>query len=223
MSALTLARPWLEFDLAAPHRVLSWALNRPGFVTADRIVWREVRDADLTPDLDVNAWFARELGARGLGEAVGLLTSRDVRCHHRRMAHRDGVTAEAVATVGLSNAERIGTRQQQPAGGWGTINIALRLDLPLAHSGLIEAMSLAVQARTAAVMEACHILPTGVATGTGTDCVAIAAPPGAAPYAGLHTAVGEAAGRAVFDAVAAGVREWLTCEGAEPTGPPDAR
>ncbi|MEO1272728.1 MAG: adenosylcobinamide amidohydrolase, partial [Myxococcota bacterium] len=46
-------------------------------------------------------------------------------------------------------------------------------------------------------------------TGTGTDCIVLAAPPGHAVYAGLHTAVGEAVGRAVYDAVAAGVRGWM--------------
>ena len=42
-------RPWLGVDLGAPHRVLSWAVHRPGLVSAQRILWREVRDADLTP------------------------------------------------------------------------------------------------------------------------------------------------------------------------------
>lgn len=50
---VTLSRPWLDFDLGAEIPVLSFTLNRPGFVTARRILWREVRNADLTPDLDV--------------------------------------------------------------------------------------------------------------------------------------------------------------------------
>lgn len=209
MSLLTLDRPWLEFDLGAPCRVISWALNRPGFVTTDKIVWREVRNADLPRDLDVHAWFAQTLEARGVADAVAFLTSRDVGCHHHGVAHIDGITAEAVATVGLSNAERIGTRLDRSGKDWGTINVALRLDAPLGQAALIEAMSIAVQARTAAVMDVGHMLPTGLSTGTGTDCVAIAAPPGDASYAGLHTAVGEATGRAVYDAVLAGAREWM--------------
>ncbi|MGR3481375.1 hypothetical protein [Salipiger marinus] len=43
--------------------MLSWALNRPGYVRARRILWREVRNADLPPDLDVRAWLAAELDA----------------------------------------------------------------------------------------------------------------------------------------------------------------
>ena len=67
-----------------------------------------------------------------------------------------------------------------------------------------------VQARTAAVMDAGFDLPGGggTATGTGTDCVAVAAPSGANPYAGLHTATGEAIGRAVYTAVHSGALEW---------------
>ncbi len=53
---LTLERPWLSVRTEAPVRVLSWALNRPGFTTTREIVWREVRNADLqvgdmAPDL----------------------------------------------------------------------------------------------------------------------------------------------------------------------------
>jgi adenosylcobinamide amidohydrolase len=48
-------------------------------------------------------------------------------------------------------------------------------------------------------------LPTGRATGTGTDCIVVAAPTGTEPFAGLHTEVGEAIGAAVYTAVAGGV------------------
>ncbi|MEO1532896.1 MAG: adenosylcobinamide amidohydrolase, partial [Pseudomonadota bacterium] len=64
-----LAPPWLVADLGRPHRVLSWALNRPGFVTAQRIAWREVRNADLPEDLDAAAWFAAEIEAAGHTDA----------------------------------------------------------------------------------------------------------------------------------------------------------
>lgn len=233
--ALTQRGPWLHFDLGAPLRVLSWSLNRPGFVTARAMVWREVHNADLTPDLDVAAWFADALAQQGWQDAVAFLTSRDIATWTAAQATVDGITAQAVATVGLSNAEHVGARVDymgrdwdDPPGsapsGWGTINIGLRLSFDtaatqsggsscgpscgLTDAALIELLAIAVQARTAAVMAAGIALPTGIATGTGTDCIAVAAPPGPLPYAGLHTAVGEAAGRAVRDAVAQGVEDW---------------
>ena len=126
MSGLTLHRPWLDFDLGAEMQVLSWAVNRPGLVRARRILWREVRNADLPPGLDVDAWLARELAERGAAEAVALLTSRDIGCFTEARAAVGGVEAHAVATVGLSNAERVGHRVDRRGQGWGTINMALR-------------------------------------------------------------------------------------------------
>lgn len=210
MGAVTLQRPWIEFDLGAEMQVLSWAVNRPGFVTARRILWREVRNSDLPRDLDVTEWFADELAERGSSDAVAFLTSRDVRHYCEALATIEGISAHAVATVGLSNGERIGSRGDYSRRDWGTINVALRLSEGLTQAGLIEALSIVVQARTAAVMEAGFELPGGggTATGTGTDCVAVAAPAGANPYAGLHTATGEAIGKAVYKAVHSGALEW---------------
>ncbi|MFD0858144.1 adenosylcobinamide amidohydrolase [Roseovarius aquimarinus] len=217
MSGLTLDAPWLEFDLGTEMRVLSWAINRPGLVTARRILWREVRNADLPADLDVHRWLKDALESRGARDAVAFLTSRDIACHHVARAEVEGMRATAVATVGLSNAERIGTRMDRSGQDWGTINIALRLEpgqgamagAGLSDAALIEALALAASARTAAVMEAGFDLPTGRATGTGTDCIAVAAPAGTIGYAGMHTALGEAAGRAVHEATARGAEEWM--------------
>lgn len=206
---VTLDRPWLEMDLGADLRVLSWSLNTPGFVTARHIVWREVRDADLPRDFDVDGWFRRELAARDRAQAVGLLTSRNIDAFNLAEHTADGIHARAVATVGFSNAERIGTRLDRGDKDWGTINVAVQVDAGLTDAALIETLSIATQARTAAVMDAGYDLPTGRATGTGTDCIAVAAPQGDVAFAGLHTAVGEAVGAAVFEAVSKGARVWM--------------
>ncbi|MFX0544571.1 adenosylcobinamide amidohydrolase [Roseovarius sp. S1116L3] len=213
MTVLTLEAPWLELDLGAETRVLSWAVHRPGFVLARRILWREVRNADLPADLDVEDWLQSALAARSALDAVTFLTSRDITCNHVTTAEVEGAKATAVATVGLSNAERIGQRVDRRGHDWGTINIALRLDTGqgagLTDAALVEALSIAASARTAAVMEVGLELPSGLATGTGTDCIAVAAAPGTTAYAGMHTDVGVAAGRAVFDAVHRGAVEWM--------------
>lgn len=214
MMRLRLDRPWLEADLGAPHRVLSWAVNRPGLVTARRILWREVRDEDLTPELDVPRWLSAELAARGAQDAVTMLTSRDIAAHHLARARAGGVEAAALATVGLSNAERVGTRIDRGAAAWGTINIAVQVSAGLTEAALVEALSIAAQARTAAMIAAGPDLPDGRATGTGTDCIALAAPAGEVCHAGLHTDLGEALGRAVFDVVTVGVAEWMATVGA---------
>jgi adenosylcobinamide amidohydrolase len=218
MSRLHLARPWLCLDLACEMPVLSWAVNRPGLVRARRILWREVRNADLPVDLDVEAWLDRELNERNALDAVCFLTSCDIGRHEDRSATAGPVTARAVATVGLSNAERVGTRLPAAAQGWGTINIAVEIDTGLTDAARIEALSIATEARTVAITEAGLRLATGTATGTGTDCIAIAAPEGTTRFAGLHTDTGEAVGRAVHEAVSRGARGWTTHQGAKRQG-----
>ncbi len=219
MTAVQLAQPWLSFDFGQQMQVLSWAINRPGFVSANRIVWREVRNADLPEDLDVQAWFARELQAQGETASVAFLTSRNVSRFTQARREVGHVAAHCVATVGLSNAERVGHRIDRSGQDWGTINVAVKLDHGLSQTGLIEALSIATQARTAAVMDGGFQLPSGLATGTGTDCIAVAAPRGATDYAGLHTQVGEALGAAVYAATYEGALAWRAEYGAERVGP----
>jgi len=141
-SRVTLEGPWLRFDLGAPSRVLSWALNRPGFVTAERIIWREVRNADLPKDLDVHDWLGAELVRAGEKDSVTFLTSRNIDSYQQAAVQVGPVNAFAVATVGLSNAERVGTRQPPHPLSYGTINVAAQVDLP--HTDVGEALGRAV-------------------------------------------------------------------------------
>ncbi len=206
---IVLDRPWLTLPLGAPHRVLSWALNRPGFVDADTILWREVRNADLPQDFDVKTWLCDALQDRDMADAVAFLTSRDVRAFESATVRVAGVKARAIATVGLSNAEHVGARMDRSNRDWGTINVAVQVSAGLSDAALIEALSIVAQARTAAVMALGHELPTGISTGTGTDCIAMAAPAGDIAFAGLHTDVGEAIGASVYAAVLAGGQDWM--------------
>jgi len=118
MSRVRLDRPWLTFDLGAKMQVLSWAINRPGFVSARQIIWREVRNADLPENLDVANWFDNELKAHGLEQSVAFLTSRDVSWFIDRTVTIGSVTAQSVVTVGLSNAERVGQRIDRDSDAW---------------------------------------------------------------------------------------------------------
>lgn len=209
MIAVGLDRPWLVADLPRPMRTLSWAPHRPGYAMASRIVWREIRNADLTEDLEVAPWFRAELQAAGQGDAVAMLTSRDIGTYRQASAEVAGIVADCVATAGLSNAESVGRRLPYHSADWGTINLAVAVAAPLSESAQLEALSVAVQARTAAVVAAGLMLATGPATGTGTDCVVMACDAGDLPFAGLHTAVGEAVGAAVLAAVTGAVDDWL--------------
>lgn len=215
MISVTLAPPWLEARLAAPMRVLSWAPLGAGWRVTDRILWREVTDADLGPGVDAMRWLAARVGEhpgerRQTGDVVAMMTSCDIRAWQEARALVEGVSAHCVVTLGLSNAEAVGARRPWQPAGHGTINILVATDAPLSRPAQLEAMGIAVQARTAALMDHDIRLSTGRATGTGTDCVALACPPGGRQrHAGLHTSAGEALGAATRTAVACAARCWL--------------
>ncbi len=212
MLNISLNWPWLSIKLQQNMQVLSWAVHRPGFVMTDQILWREVRNSDLSVDVDVGEWLGAEVAGIGASDAVVMLTSRNVRTYQTAEVAVDEINAVAIATVGLSNLERVGSRltPDEQKQMWGTINVAVITNQPLSQIGLLEASSIITEARTTAVIEADVKLPTGIATGTGTDCVAIAAPIGEENYAGLHTPQGEAIGRAAYQAVSACVQDWIT-------------
>src|SRR5262249_36698794 len=95
----------------------------------------------------------------------------------------------------------------------GTVNLLVQLSRPLSDNALVECIALAAEARTAALLQL-HVPSRRSfrsATGTGTDCIVVAAPegPGGERYPGKHTALGAALGRAVRDATARGGRRWL--------------
>lgn len=216
--SITLSAPWLFWDLGADHRIFGWPLNMPGFGVARRIAWRQLRNADLPPERDVKLFLQDELGTQNALDAPCFLTSRRIDTYEHRSFVSGQAQAECIVTLGLSNAERIGARVDRSSRDWdrdlgtmfGTINIAARVNHGLGIPGLIEALSIIVQARTAAVMDAGHHLPTGIATGTGTDCALIAAPCSGEShdYAGLHTDIGVALGGAVYQATLDAAKHW---------------
>ncbi|MGE4529583.1 MAG: adenosylcobinamide amidohydrolase, partial [Rhodospirillaceae bacterium] len=88
----------------------------------------------------------------------------------------------------------------------GTINVIVLINTPLMEGALVRAVMTATEGKTAALQELS--VPSrqsaGLATGTGTDQIAIAAPAagGAAlTSAGHHSVLGELIGRTVHDAV----------------------
>lgn len=211
----------LVVPLGAPHVVLSSAIVQGGFRTAREVAWLEVRDDELRPPVDPLRLTRDRLAAAGCPGAVGLLTSRALTRHVVAERQADGVRARCVATVGLGNVLRAG----DPPGAApraGTINLLCQVSAPLTEEGLVEALAIAIEARTLAVLEAgiASVRSGLAATGTGTDCAVVAAPEvgvaPASPYAGKHTALGHVIGAAVHDAVARGVAGWLAEQAAAP-------
>ena len=199
---------WLIVDLERPHAVTSWALVGGGDGVATAVAWHQVRNADLPIEVDARALLGERMAARGLGSAVGLLTSGD-------LAAAVDVTvgqARCIATVGLSNALRVG---DPPGLGEiaGTINLLVVVSAALSREARLEALALAAEARTAAVLghDVRSFRTQRRATGTGTECIVIASPAAdrGAAFCGKHTELGHDIGAAAFDAVDRGTRAWL--------------
>jgi len=206
---------WLLLNFTRRQRMVSWSISHPGFRDADQIALVQVRNSDLTPDVDAAAFLRGRLEEKYVPNAVGLMTSGELR-YQPVTAVRDGVAATCVMTLGLSNAERVGQRIAQPRlskSRLGTINMVCHLSVPLADAALLEALSIATQARTVAIVDCRYerVPHGGVITGTGTDCIVACCPLGVPrePFAGLHTAVGEALGAAVLEATRRAMRYWI--------------
>lgn len=200
--------PWLIARFACRQRMASWSLNRPGVVEADTVAWLQVKDADLPAGADPLELLERRLAEQGLDDAVGLMTARNIRNHHYASSIGDGVAVEALVTLGLTNAthlDAIGRPASQPAETVGTINTLVALSCPLSEGAMLEAMSVATMARTAALLA-----ENGTMVGTGTDCVVIACPggPDATVFAGLHTAVGQHVTATVYAATRLARERW---------------
>lgn len=203
-------RPLLVAEFDQLHRMLSWSITQPGLYVGTKVAWLEVRDSDLPIGIDPKKFIIEKMTDNGLTDAVGLITSRDVRANHRAQSVVEDVTADCLTTVGLSNAERVGSRFMRSFAQVGTINTLVHVTSPLSDAALLEAISIATQARTAAVIDGKVMRDEVAVTGTGTDCIVIAAPLGEPEvgFAGLHTALGQAVGAAVYKATRDGVHDW---------------
>lgn len=202
---------WLVVEFRDPQLALSWAIVGGGCRRVRTVAWCQVEDRELRPPVDPCRFLRRRFREDGIAEGVGLLTSRSLDSYVDVERRYGGFTVRSIATVGLGNAIRIGD-PPGPSARIGTINLLCSLSVRLSENALVEALALATEARTAAVLEA--RVPSSVsgltATGTGTDCIVVSAVgEGAAlEYAGKHTVVGHLIGASVTEAIRRGAELW---------------
>ncbi len=201
----------LVVHFAAPQRMCSWAIVNGGLTDARAVGWIEVRDEELRPPTDARTLLRARLANAGAPDAVGLLTSRDLAAFVDVTSRDYDASARCIATVGLGNALRAGD-PTGPVARIGTINLLCHVSVPLSDEALLEAMSIATEARTAAILDAAvpSVRSGAPATGTGTDCIVLAAPIALRreTYAGKHTRIGHVVGAAVSEAVRRGATQW---------------
>jgi adenosylcobinamide amidohydrolase len=190
--------PVRVWRFASPLRCIASAPIGGGIGLRDWVLNAQVQLDYGRTDLDAHvAELASQLGCRGRG--VGMLTA--ARVADAVDVHEAGI--DVCATVGLSQptwaADRDGASTV-----WrpGTINIVAMLPVRLTDAALVNAVVTATEAKTQALREA------GVpGTGTATDAVCIACPPGddAEPFGGPRSRIGAPLARAVHAAVSKGV------------------
>jgi adenosylcobinamide hydrolase len=200
--------PRLVVGLGQVHRCLSSAVLGGGLGCM-----RTWLNLQVPPDYgrtDPSVHLAEE--ASGLaGPVVGMMTAAPI------AAYADVRTGlcRAVTTAGVRHAIAAAATRPRPVappedagGGAGTINLLVVLDVPLSAPGLVNALATAVEAKAQALAAA--RIPArnadGYATGTATDAICVACPPGAgSAFAGPVTRVGADIARAVYEVVLAGI------------------
>jgi adenosylcobinamide amidohydrolase len=210
----------LAVFLPAPWLVLGWASLGGGFKRADLIVNHQIEMGDRAATEAPRVRLTQVVRAlqRDPRRAVAMMTGAQIaRTGHTTLA-RTGLVVSAWCSAGCSNALRVGDRATVgvPRAGAtdrrklravkpGTINIIVAINQPLTRPAMAEALQIAVEARVAAVYEAgvASVRSGAIATGTGTDCIAVAAPMPSSRsnpvvYCGKHTLPGELIGRAVM-------------------------
>lgn len=191
------------------YRVVSWAPLHGGFSLARSILNHQVRTDEYPAEEPAAFLLALAQGYQAATPTVGLMTGVLMERLVRRVIRREALLLECFATVGLNNALTVGdpaTYEEKP----GTINLIVALNQSLTESALVEATTIITEAKTRALCDARvkSTVSETWATGTGTDCVAVACPQGVAAhrYCGKHTVLGELLGRVVSEAMAEGLR-----------------
>jgi len=204
----------IEFSL--PHSVMSSAVLNGGFVSADHLVNMKVPKEDSANKGVINELPAVTLSkyctkAGWQGTSVGMMTAASMKSFRMAKVTEQGIELVVLVTSGLSNARRAGDHAEYRAmiedpKEVGTINIIFLTSAKLTGAASVEAVLIITEAKAAALQNAKVMSPISneIATGTGTDSVAVVGGhgPEVISYCGKHVLFGEILGRLVMESVA---------------------
>ncbi len=202
----------LVIDLGQARPVLSSAPHHGGFVRARHILNHQVRPLSEASQLrnwcDPRRYLTRVAASLGIHErCVGFMTAVPMTrlVMLREEDKRCGLWVECFCTVGVTNAVQAGEPPVEPRFRCpvGTINIILVTNARLAASAMVGAVQVVTESKAVVLLE--RMVRSSVsgelATGTGTDAVAVACGlRGEGPvlrYSGTHTDIGAMIGRVV--------------------------
>jgi len=206
----------LAFDRPCP--VLSSAVLNGGFLEARHIVNLKVdkgfgdSQSPSQPPHASLADYCRRQGWRGA--AVGMMTAASMDSFRLTRRAEQDIEIIVLVTCGLSNPRRAGDPADQrhmapspPAAG--TINTIVLTTASLTPPAMVEAVVIATEAKAAAMqtLGVTSPLSRGLATGTGTDAIAVACRKAGKPlhYCGKHLLFGEILARLVIEGLCASV------------------
>jgi len=196
------------------HPVLSSAVFNGGACHASNILIMKVAENfEDTKQIAENpentlAAYCRQLQLSGT--TVGMMTSASMDSFRRVSRSSQGVEISAIVTAGVSNARCAGDRAdrrtfQPDANPTGTINIIMLTNASMSHAAMVESVMLATEAKTVAMRKLGVKSPVSgaIATGTGTDAIAVANGFGSGTirYCGKHVLFGEMLASVVIEAI----------------------
>lgn len=204
----------LVVQLPRTYRTLSWASLGGGSKRANVIINHQIESDDRAAADAPHRYLAAL--ARSLGHnprsTVAMMTG--VRMRNARVVNlsRQDLIVSAWCTAGCSNALRVGDAATVELARPGTINTIVLINQALSPSAMVEAIQIATEGRVAALVMATirSVTSHKLATGTGTDCIVVAAPD-ALPvhmYCGKHTRLGELIGLAVIRSCTRALGAW---------------
>ena len=202
------------------HPVLSSAVFNGGACAASSILIMKVAEnfegkkkIFENPE-NTLAQYCRQLQLRGT--TVAMMTSASMDSFRRVYRSFQGVEISALVTAGISNARCAGDRAewrtfQTDASPTGTINIVILTNAMMSYAAMVESVMLATEAKTVAMRQLGVISPVSgvIATGTGTDAIAVVNGFGPATirYCGKHVLFGEMLAAVVMEAVTESLRD----------------
>ena len=200
----------IHVAFSSPQRVMSSAILNGGLIKADHIVNRKVAQDSSSceaPDKSLRD-YAKTQGWEG--NVVGMMTAASMNSLCIEQACIEGVDITVLVTTGINNARRAGDKADirellGMSEEVGTINLILICSARLTDAAMLEAVMVATEGKAAALQDADVLSPISgrLATGTGTDAIAVVSGNGSPKIAfcGKHVLLGEWIGRLVIAAV----------------------
>lgn len=209
---ISLSRLVLRFESA--QTIFSSCVLGGGHQLCSSFLNWQLPPTDPLGERDPADYLQQKSQEQGLSQpCAAMMTAASMRSFRLAAARFEQGTIAVMLTAGLANARRAGDRAEyrqfhdEPE-EQGTINSLLVTDLPMQGAAMVEAVMMLTEAKVAVLQDLGCASPVsgGLATGTGTDSVAVISPPlhsqqQSLRFVGKHTLFGEVSARLYQEAL----------------------